>query len=257
MKKLILLFVPALLVSFIASGSIVGKGLFDVADFAKNESLRSAEFSLMQDNNDNDNDIDADEDGPSFRAYHHEEFRFSVSTSFLRGIGGYGYTLGSLAYGYERRGALMPIQLSLEKGVTETFSMGGLVGYYSNGYRFREDNFMWYDNRRRTGRMWRYTVVGASGTFHPRPYMDEMAEDGFLPSIPEQIDFYGTAALGLVYTSRTDEFRDASNSTSSNIGLSLGISIGGRYYFNDNFAFMVETGRGLFGLGSFGLTYRY
>ena len=225
-----------------------------------NDLPSGTEFSLLQEEEPEEEESTDEDENVEFRAYRENESRFSAGSSFFRGVGGYRYslpTLGFLGFGYSRRGIPIPIYFSLENGLTDQISVGAIAGYYSNGYRFRSGYF-WPDGPYdKTGEMWRYTLLGGSSTFHPRPYLDELADEGLIPAIPEEIDFYGTLALAGIFQSHTIEANNRPDNTERSFGLGLGITIGARYYLTEEFAVYLETGRGLFGMSGIGLTYRF
>lgn len=124
--------------------------------------------------------------------------------------------------------ALPPISASFEVGIKDgildegSLGVGGYVGFS----RYKYEYLSWGYN---------YTnfVIGARGVFH-YPFMDKL-------------DTYGGLMLGFRVVS-AKEFGDAifgyDYSTSSS-GLTSSIFVGGRYYFSDNLAAMLELGYGI------------
>ncbi len=128
-----------------------------------------------------------------------------------------------------------PISISGDYAITDEFTAGGYLGYYSSstesfGYTFN----------------YSYTIIGVRGTYH-REFV-------------ENLDTYGGAMLGYnVGTSSVDEPAGANPAFSPQAqsvgGIAYSFLIGARYHFTDNIGAFAELGYGISYL-SLGLTYR-
>jgi hypothetical protein len=121
-----------------------------------------------------------------------------------------------------------PVSASFEMGIKDgvldegSIGVGGYVGFS----RYKWEYLGWG---------WNYTnfILGARGVFH-YPFMDKL-------------DTYAGLMLGFRVVS-SKEFGDAVfryNYSSSSSGLVTSAFVGGRYYFSDNLAAMLELGYGI------------
>jgi hypothetical protein len=124
--------------------------------------------------------------------------------------------------------SLPPVSASFEVGIKDgvldegSIGVGGYVGFS----RYKYEYLNWGYN---------YTnfILGARGVFH-YPFMDKL-------------DTYGGLMLGFRVVS-SKEFGDAVfgyNYSASSGGLVSSVFVGGRYYFSDNLAAMLELGYGI------------
>jgi hypothetical protein len=155
-----------------------------------------------------------------------------------------GIGLGS-AYAYSgSKLTIPPVHASLEVGVADKISVGGLIGYtassWSQFYTFGE-KYTW---------KFSYLVVGARGSYH------------FLSN--DKADVY--AGLMLAYNAASSKFetndpdlRDLYNSGFINKvsvgGLAFGAHVGGRYMFSEKVGGFAELGYNISWL-SLGATFR-
>lgn len=131
---------------------------------------------------------------------------------------------------------LPPLSISGEYGVADDFLTENLtlgVGGYFGIAGARYETYYGYPHREKYGWEYTYTVVGARGSLH-------------YPAV-EKLDTYAGLMLGYNFVS-VKEFGDfpsihSGSSTSSDVTFS--VYIGGRYYFKDNLAAMMELGYGV------------
>jgi hypothetical protein len=124
--------------------------------------------------------------------------------------------------------SIPPVSASFEIGVKDgvldegSIGVGGYVGFSRNKWEY-------------LGWGYNYTnfILGARGVFH-YPFMDKL-------------DTYAGLMLGFRVVS-SKEFGDAVfgyNYSASSSGLASAFFVGGRYYFSDNLAAMMELGYGI------------
>jgi hypothetical protein len=126
---------------------------------------------------------------------------------------------------------LPPISISGEYALLENFitdgltlGVGGYIGFAGAEYRVRVGNEEW-------GWRYNYTVMGARAAVH-YPFLDKL-------------DTYGGLMLSYnaLNTREIGNVPGNINPEGGNLGISL--YIGGRYYFEENFAAMAEIGYGV------------
>jgi len=125
----------------------------------------------------------------------------------------------------------IPVYIGLDYGVHPYLSIGGELSYRS----YNEDLFGAKYNRNIIG-------ITGNGNYHFNSIMN----------IPTPWDFYAGLNIGF--------YNVASGSSNGGInsGLSLGVQIGGRYYFNQNWGINLEIGGGnSVSGGKFGITYKF
>ncbi len=153
-----------------------------------------------------------------------------------------GISLGGYRSGYvgTRSTGMIPLSVSFEKGINDKFSVGGYAGYASWNYGSAGYKYGWS-----------YTSIGARGSFHYLPWLNESLDLGL---DQEKIDLYVTAIVGLEFQRLTGEWRglDYNNQTRLFIGPVLGV----RYMFNPKLGGFFEAGRGALGYGNLGLAIR-
>lgn len=168
---------------------------------------------------------------------------FSVGSNLI-GVGiGLGSSLGS---GYTSTTQSPAISLQYEHGIWDVggpgvISLGGFVGLKS----FKNE----YDNSGYSAsEKWSYTVIGVRGVYH----LNSINSDKF--------DVYGGAMLSYdilsyTYTNSDPSFHYVSSGAYGSTAY-LSLFIGGRYYFNENFAAFAELGYGVAFL-NIGLAYKF
>jgi hypothetical protein len=142
-----------------------------------------------------------------------------------------GLGIGGFAGGYGSSG--IAITGGYESGVTENISVGGVVGYSSSTYDYGFGS----------GDSWKYTyiLIGARGAYH----LDLLHKSNF--------DTYGGILLGYNIVSYSGPSLGYYSPGASY--LAFGIFVGGRYYFDPNWAVQAELGYGL-GILNIGIAYK-
>lgn len=159
---------------------------------------------------------------------HAQESTFNTEDIVINaGIG-----LGTSLYSGRFYSSLLPpISVSGEYGFQEDFitedltlGLGGYFGFARSEYRARFGNTEY-------GYRYNYTVIGVRGALH-YPLVDKLdTYGGFMLSY----NVFSTSAFGSAPV----------NTSPASGGLGLSMYLGGRYYFNDNFAAMAEVGWGI------------
>lgn len=139
-----------------------------------------------------------------------------------------GIGLGSNLGGSGYSNTIPPISASLEYGITEDISVGGLVSYSGSSYKI-PTGFGDYEFT------YSYIVIGARGSYH----LD----------VSDKFDPYGGLLLG--YNIASVNVNEPAgytgfpiNATSAG-GIILAGHVGGRYYFNEKTAAFAELGYGI------------
>jgi hypothetical protein len=141
-----------------------------------------------------------------------------------------GIGLGSTLYtGSYYKVGIPPISASLEVGVADgildkgSIGIGGYLGYSSHKWEYSSS---WY---------WKYTniILGVRGVFH-------------YPLV-NKLDTYTGLLLGynIASSKETGTAIYGYNYSSSSGGVAYSWFVGGRYYFSDKFAGMLELGYGI------------
>ncbi|MBX9850875.1 MAG: hypothetical protein K2X86_03870 [Cytophagaceae bacterium] len=151
--------------------------------------------------------------------------------------------------GAERAGKPLPFYVSGEYGLSNTFSVGPFLGYYSRLYRYTgsdvsdpTDDFVYKAH---------YTAFGLRGTAHVTPF----AEKGLKADLySEDVDIYFSGFLGYAVNTFS---RTNGADIKSKPGIAWGVVAGARYFLNYRMALFAEAGPGLFGVASVGLTARF
>lgn len=150
-----------------------------------------------------------------------------------------------------------PINLSIDKAVTENLSFGGFLAYVRSVYK-NTGYYTYYDNNSKN---WIYAgyndkltvtygILGARGAFHLAQYIQV-----------ENLDLYAGAMLGWSFAKST-YYTDNSNGranpykTTGYGGLVAGFYVGGRYRFTEKIGVFGELGYGL-SYGNFGLNLKF
>lgn len=157
-----------------------------------------------------------------------QDIRFKEGNKVLNlGIG-----LGSTLYsGLYYKTKVPPVSASLEFGFMDNLfdvenlnlGLGGYLGFTSSKYEYSIFGSTWG---------WEYSslIVGARGALH-------------YPLV-EKLDTYSGLLLGYnIVTSKS--FGEGATGSASGSGIAYSWFVGGRYYFTDNLAGMVELGYGI------------
>ena len=146
-----------------------------------------------------------------------------------------GIGLGSSILSYSGASQTPALSLQYERGVWDiggpgVVSLGGYIGYKGYSSSGKAGSFS-YDQK------WHYTVVGLRSAYH---------YNGF---DAEKLDVYGGAMLSYNHLSYSynDNGGGGSVTGSGSYGSAVGLSLylGGRYFFTDNIAALVELGYGV------------
>src|SRR5690554_1477629 len=186
--------------------------------------------------------------GNKINAQAHAAGDVSLNAGVSLGVYGYGWYSGVL-YSNVKRTGIVPISASLNFGVSDMFSVGGFAGYYSRKYKYT------YDNRGNSivyKDKFTNIAFGAQGTFHAVPFFN----DAFDTDIDdEKVDFYARLLLGYeTYSWKYDNpYLEGTNTTGSVIFSPV---VGVRYMFNPNLGVYLEGGRGAYGWGNIGLSFK-
>ncbi len=130
----------------------------------------------------------------------------------------------------------VPIYAGFDYGVTPEITVGGIVSYSSKTYNYDKG----YTNKGT------WISIGAKGDYHFNTLLE----------MPDEWDFYGGATLAYNSFFYSDNWEGNHSGESAN--LSLGLQVGGRYYFNENWAVNAELGGGTFASGvKIGVTYKF
>ena len=160
----------------------------------------------------------------------------NASAQFKNGQLDVNFGLGLGAYNVTGTSNFVPINLNVQKGITDNISVGGFLAYSSSTY----DYSFFYTYKLK------YTdfVIGPRGEYH-------------FNINNEKIDLYGDAILaydiGTVKYTGPAGYDNYNHSTGS--GLWFGIGAGARYHFNNNWGVYGELGYGLAVL-NIGVNYR-
>lgn len=133
-------------------------------------------------------------------------------------------------YGLGYKTTIPPLSASFEMGVKDgilekgSLGVGGYLGFSSYTYRSS-----WYGGTYG----WNYTnfILGARGVFH-YPFI-------------EKLDTYTGLLLGFRVVTSTDYGTTGTYTNPSSSGLAYSWFVGGRYYFTDRIAGMLELGYGI------------
>ena len=183
----------------------------------------------------------------------------ALDNTFKKGQTDVNLGLGLLAnryYYFAGSHVTPPINLSVEKAVTENLSVGGFFAYIravyksSGNYYYYDHNNLWVYSSYNDKVTLTYGVLGIRGAFHLAEYVQV-----------ENLDLYAGAMLGwsfakFTYTSdnlngRVDPYR-----TTGYGGLVGGFFIGARYRFTERVGVFGELGYGL-SYGNFGLNLKF
>ena len=178
---------------------------------------------------------------------------FSANAQIQKGekIVSVGVGLGNNVYpasSYEK--SLVPINADFEMGVVEgllgvdklSLGVGGTIGYTQ-----AKNDYSQYLPGSNIGYKFSYVNIGAKGYFH---YDLDV----------ENLDVYAALTLGYDIASAKvygdwNDF-DMDMDVDAEGGLSLGVSVGARYWFLDNLAASMEVGTGL-SILKLGVSYRF
>ncbi|MDN4166743.1 hypothetical protein QWY31_14625 [Cytophagales bacterium LB-30] len=172
---------------------------------------------------------------------YYQQDKWLVSPGISFGLIGYNL-VGNWA-GYSRTGSLVPVSLSVEKGITDLISAGPYVGFYRWG---------WKDNGSNIFSQGTYTSIGGRVSFHLSQFLNDELEVGIDAS---KWDFYGSVIAGFELQSFAS-YNGFDNITDNNVRIILGPVLGIRYKVAPSLGLFLEGGRGSFGVGQFGLTFQ-
>jgi len=146
-----------------------------------------------------------------------------------------GIGLGSSILSYSGASQTPAINLQYERGVWDVggpgvISLGGYAGYKGYDYSGKVSTYSY-------SQKWHYTVIGARSAYHYHGFKSD------------NLDVYGglMLAYNILKYSYTDNSPSGSYSASGSYGSTVGLSLylGGRYFFTDNIAALLELGYGV------------
>lgn len=139
-----------------------------------------------------------------------------------------------------------PLTLSLEKGVSEYFSLGAYGAYRSYSWDYTT-SLGFYENK--------YTRMsfGGRASLHMIEVLNNLLELGIEE---EDLDIYLTGIVGFNTYKRSITEPDERR-TNTDVNFFVGPVLGGRYYFTDKFGIYLEGGRGSLGYATGGITLKF
>lgn len=148
------------------------------------------------------------------------------------------------SYGYDSY-RLPVLRANLEIGFTDLVSGGFYAGYSHYGWSWTNSLGEW-DERHS------FFSAGLRGTFHFWNFLNEVLE---LDLGRDEIDLYASVMLGAYIKSHSDR-TPSKRTTSRNGGVSLGTTVGAKYFFTPRTAVFLEGGYGSSAYGVLGLTFK-
>ncbi len=124
----------------------------------------------------------------------------------------------------------IPLYIGMDFGVHPDITVGGEFSFRSYREKIHDTRYS-------------CTIFGISG--NGNYHFNRLLE------IPSNFDFYAGLNLGFYFWNTPNDYPGDGDS-----GLGLGLQVGGRYFFKDNFGLNLEFGGGnAFSGGKFGITY--
>lgn len=139
--------------------------------------------------------------------------------------------------GFNSGGWDIPIYVGFDYGVHPDITVGGILSYVTSDYK--------YGNGKKNKGTW--LSIGARGDYHFNTILE----------IPNDWDFYAGLTLSYNSFSYNDEWIEGYNGYDDS-GIGLAAQVGGRYYFNDQWAINLEFGGGnIASGGKIGISYKF
>lgn len=139
----------------------------------------------------------------------------------------------------------IPIYAGIDYGIHKDISIGAEISYrsYNENYYYSNNNYKYKNTA---------FAFGTNGNYHFNS----------LIGIPKKFDFY--AGANVTYFAWSSEYYHSNNNNNNNNHLhnnvksnvELGIQVGGRYFFNNNFGLNTEISSGAVTGVKFGITYQ-
>lgn len=124
----------------------------------------------------------------------------------------------------------IPLYVGMDFGVHPDITVGGEFSFRSYSQKFADERYT-------------STIFGISG--NGNYHFNRLLE------IPSNFDFYAGLNIGFYFWNTPNDYPGDGDSR-----LGLGLQVGGRYFFKDNFGINLEFGGGnAFSGGKFGITY--
>lgn len=155
-----------------------------------------------------------------------------------------GVSFGLIGYGfYSGASGFLPLTANVEYSINDKFAVGGYVGYYSRSYTYYGSDKARYSA----------LSVGARGTFHATGVLNDALDANINP---EKVDLYASVLLGFeTYKAKYDG--TSFNGTYGNGNrVVFGPTLGIRYFITPNIGVYFEGGRGAFGYGTLGVSFK-
>lgn len=168
-----------------------------------------------------------------------EESNYEKGDLLLNG----GISFGYYGYGYlgTRSRGMVPVTASLEYSINDKLGVGPYAGYANWNYTYTNSDYSWT-----------FLAFGARGSFHATTLLNDLLDTGMDPN---ELDIYLAVLLGLDIRSYSGEGNVYTDNSSVN--LILGPVLGVRYFFSDSFGVYLEGGRGAFGFGTLGVSFKF
>jgi outer membrane immunogenic protein len=143
-------------------------------------------------------------------------FGFISNSIFAQNPLGEGQTQLNAGVGISGWG--VPVYIGFDHGISKDWSLGGQLSFQTddddyNGYKYKSSAI----------------GIGANGNYHFNRILH----------IPRNFDLYAGASLTYYIWDYDDHYGDHDP---DNTSLGLGLQVGGRYFFNDNFGINLELG---------------
>ena len=140
-----------------------------------------------------------------------------------------------LGIGYYSDMNVPPITFTLEHGINEDISLGGVIGY-TGSRNYWDDGYDYYYS-------YNYLLIGARGSYH----FDVLHDRKF--------DTYAGLLLGYNFVWH-DHYGDPYTGSYRGSFPAFGVHVGGRYYFAPKVAFQAELGYGELSILNAGLCFK-
>lgn len=163
-----------------------------------------------------------------------------------------GFAFGLLGYSYQgNHSGFLPLTANLEYSLDDRFAVGPYLGYFSRTYKYNNG----WGNDHYSDRL-SVLSFGVRGTLHATSIVNDLLDTSINE---EKFDLYGSLLLGYeVYSWNYDDAWGEFEPTNQKAGRAIfGPVLGVRYHFNPKIGAYFEGGRGTFGVGTLGVTFKF